>query len=95
MAERARRPVSFLVGCLVGGAAAACGIAAWIVAFVVGPDDDGYPLAVGIGIIVGVTVLVALAARRPTRRASLGMLVGVTAMILATVAIKILVYDYP
>jgi hypothetical protein len=95
MAEPAKRPVSFWVGCLVGCAAAACGIAGWIVAFLVAPDDDGYPLAVGIGIIVGVAVLVALALRRPTRRASLGMLVGVTAMMLATVAIKVLVYDYP
>jgi len=49
----------------------------------------------GIVIIVGVAVLVPLASRRPTRRASLGMLVGVTAMTLDTLAIKILVYDYP
>lgn len=98
MAEPVQRPVSFWVGCLVGGAAAACGITAWVIAFVAGPDDDGFPLAVGIGIIVGVAVLVSntsLALGRPTRPAPLGILVGLTAVILTTVAIKILVYDYP
>jgi len=95
MEEPAKRPVSFLGGCLVGCAAAACGVTVWIVVFLASPDDDGYPLAVWMGISVGVAVLVALAWRRPTRLASLGMLVGATAMILATVAMKILVYDYP
>jgi len=93
MAEPARALVSFRDGCLLGLGDAACGVAAWIVVFLADADDDGYPLAVWVGISVGVAVLVALALRRPGLLASLGMLVGVTAMLLATVAMKILVYD--
>lgn len=95
MAENAKRPVSFFVGCLRGGAAAACGVAAWIVAFVALPDDDGYPVAYGIGAIVGFAVFAAFALRRPNRRATLGMLVGVAAVIVATLVFKVLVVDYP
>lgn len=95
MAENAKRPVSFIGGCLRGGAAAACGITVWIVAFVALPDDDGYPVAYGIGAIVGLAVFAAFALRRPNRRKSLGMLVGVAVLILATLVFKILVVDYP
>jgi hypothetical protein len=50
---------------------------------------------VWIGICVGMAVLVVLALRRPTRRAALDMPVGVAVVMVAVVALKILVYDYP
>lgn len=95
MAENAKRPLSFFDGCLRGGAAAACGITLWTAAFVALPDDDGYPVAYGIGAIVGLAVFAAFALRRPNRRASLGMLVGAAAVIAATAVFKVLVVDYP
>lgn len=95
VAQNAKRPVSFYGGCLRGGVAAACGITVWIVAFVALPDDDGFPVAYGIGAFVGLAVFAAFALRRPNRRAFLGMLVGVAAVIVATVVFKILVVDYP
>jgi hypothetical protein len=98
MAEPVGRPVSFWAGCFVGAASAACGVAAWTVTFVALPDDDGYPVAVWTGIIVGVAVLIAntaLALGRPRRPAPVGLVLGVTALILATIVFKILVVDYP
>ena len=93
--ENAKRPVSLFGGCLRGGAAAACGITVWTVVFVALPDDDGFPVAYGIGVIVGMTVFAAFALRRTNRRAYIGMLVGVAAVIVATLVFKILFVDYP
>lgn len=98
MAEPAVRPVSFWAGCLIGAAAVASGIAAWTVAFVALPDDDGYPVAVWTGIVVGMAVLIAntaLAVGRSKRPAPLGLLLGVTALVLAATAFKMLIIDYP